>query len=333
MAVKIGSARIDENGRAMGGRAGDQTGREVSAQSWYRHTKGWRVLRAKDAEAAEKIAQAMQWACDSPLIGYDQGQRETLRKAVTPLGWDIRRLTAAVETDCSALVRVCCGWAFQRDLGAAVGYFNTTTMCKALLDTGLFIELTGEKYAERSDYLRRGDILCTRAQGHTVVVLSDGAKAGSDAQAQTSAQKLGDRVLAKGCVGEDVRQLQQTLLNLGYKLPRYGADGDFGSETAEAVRSFQQDHGLVADGTAGATFIRALTSAQAVAARIVRGTGANVNIRTAPELSARVLGVVHAGARLVYQGKDRTDPSGRVWHLVEYKSQNGWISGRLSEVE
>ena len=34
MAVKIGSARIDENGKAHGGAAGDQTGKEVSTQSW-----------------------------------------------------------------------------------------------------------------------------------------------------------------------------------------------------------------------------------------------------------------------------------------------------------
>ena len=30
MAVKLGSARIDENGRAHGGKAGDQTGREAT---------------------------------------------------------------------------------------------------------------------------------------------------------------------------------------------------------------------------------------------------------------------------------------------------------------
>ena len=35
MAVKVGSARIDENGKAHGGKAGDQTGKEVSTQNWY----------------------------------------------------------------------------------------------------------------------------------------------------------------------------------------------------------------------------------------------------------------------------------------------------------
>jgi len=48
MSVKLGSARIDENGQAHGGAAGDQIGKEVSTQSWYAHSKGWVLLRAKD---------------------------------------------------------------------------------------------------------------------------------------------------------------------------------------------------------------------------------------------------------------------------------------------
>ena len=59
MAVKIGSARIDENGRAYNGKAGDQTGNEVSTQNWYLHSKGWRVFRAKNPGVAEKIAICM----------------------------------------------------------------------------------------------------------------------------------------------------------------------------------------------------------------------------------------------------------------------------------
>ena len=55
MAVKIGSARIDENGNARGGKAGDQTGKEVSTQNWYKHSKGWRVFRAINPEKAAKI--------------------------------------------------------------------------------------------------------------------------------------------------------------------------------------------------------------------------------------------------------------------------------------
>ena len=40
MAVRIGSARINEKGTTTGGKAGDQTGGEVSIQNYYLHRKG-----------------------------------------------------------------------------------------------------------------------------------------------------------------------------------------------------------------------------------------------------------------------------------------------------
>ena len=55
--VRVGSARIDENGKVIGGQAGDQTGQEVAVEAWYRHDKGWVVIRAKDAAVRERIAQ------------------------------------------------------------------------------------------------------------------------------------------------------------------------------------------------------------------------------------------------------------------------------------
>ena len=50
--------------------------------------------------------------------------------------------------------------------------------------------------------------------------------------------------LTRGMEGEEVKKLQQNLLQLGYALPEYGADGDFGTETAEALKRFQKAAGL-----------------------------------------------------------------------------------------
>ena len=51
--------------------------------------------------------------------------------------------------------------------------------------------------------------------------------------------------------GDDVKALQELLMQLGYDLPKYGADGKFGSETKRAVIGFQTDEGLKADGLYG----------------------------------------------------------------------------------
>ena len=57
--------------------------------------------------------------------------------------------------------------------------------------------------------------------------------------------------LKKGSSGTQVETLQALLLNNGYKLPKYGADSDYGSETETAVKQFQKDNSLEADGIVG----------------------------------------------------------------------------------
>ena len=172
MSVRIGSARINENGTTTGGKAGDQTGGEVSAQNYYVHRKGWYVIRPKDAQVAEKIAKAMEYACANDHIGYCQSHRDSLRKAAAKYDYNPAKVTTDVETDCSALVRVCCLYA-----GISVGDFNTSSELEVLKKTGQFDVLTEDKYCTASTYLKRGDILVTRAKGHTVVVLSSGTGA------------------------------------------------------------------------------------------------------------------------------------------------------------
>lgn len=57
--------------------------------------------------------------------------------------------------------------------------------------------------------------------------------------------------IRKGDKGPVVKYAQQLLLDRGYKLPKYGADGDYGNETVAAVKAFQKDWGLKQDGIIG----------------------------------------------------------------------------------
>lgn len=319
--VMIGSARIDENGKATGGKAGDQTGREVSTQAWYKHAKGWRVFRAKDPAVAEKIAWNMQAACDSAYIGYDQGQRSTLYNVSKPLGFNCKRVRTHCETDCSALVRVCCAYA-----GIMLPDIRTTNEPTNLMNTGAFTELTGAKYTDQQDYLRRGDILCTRTQGHTVVVLSSGGKA-----EVTVAPVEG---LRRGDYGSAVTAMQQALLTWRPDcLPQWGADGDFGAETEAALRVYQAEAGLPVTGVYDAATRDALTAPTPEPPEepaFVLATG-DVNVRAEPGTDASVIGVLHKGYTAPYQGETR-QWGGRDWYKVLFDEQDGWVSSKYAEV-
>lgn len=175
MAVKIGSARIDENKKAKGGKAGDQTGVEVSTQNWYKHSKGWRVFRTKNVALGNLIADDMEYACLNPNIGYDQNQRGTLYTVSKPLLFNCKKVTKKCECDCSSLVRVCCAYA-----GIFLPNFRTSNEAAILLQSGYFYEMKGKQYTDTSEYLMRGDILVTKTQGHTVIVLDNGSKVGED---------------------------------------------------------------------------------------------------------------------------------------------------------
>ena len=58
-------------------------------------------------------------------------------------------------------------------------------------------------------------------------------------------------IMRLGTSGEAVRQLQENLIKLGYNCGPDGADGDYGRNTVAAVKKFQKDNGLEADGEAG----------------------------------------------------------------------------------
>lgn len=68
-------------------------------------------------------------------------------------------------------------------------------------------------------------------------------------------------VYRKGSTGTAVREYQEKLQRLGYDLGRWGADGDFGADTYNAVVKFQRDHGLDADGEIGPMTMEAIDQA------------------------------------------------------------------------
>ncbi len=187
MAVKIGSARINEYGTVSGGKAGDQTGGEVATQNWYLHSKGWYVAHFSEAAVREKIAKDMEYACANNNIGYCQDHRETARETAAAYNFDLSKVGKKVEVDCSKLVQICLNYA-----GISAGDFTTGNFISAVapyVKKGVCTVYKDDAHCKSSVFLVRGDILVTRTKGHIVVVLSNGAKAISQASSTGSAPK------------------------------------------------------------------------------------------------------------------------------------------------
>lgn len=249
MAVRFASARIGENGKAIGGKPGDQTGREVEMQDWYLPGKQWYHLRCVNNDLALIISDAMVKMCNSSLVGYNQNERNTLYNELKKVSWDITKLAKKVNTDCSALVRVALAIA-----GILVKDFITSGEVSVLLSTGLFVKSSADKFCKSSKYLRRGDILVTRTKGHTGVIVSDGPSAweeggGTAGDGQNPYKKPASGSIQKeGSKGESVFWLQFELNDSGAALV---LDGDFGPATKAAVKAFQIRYKLEVDGKVG----------------------------------------------------------------------------------
>ena len=227
----IGSARIDERGKASGGKAGDQKQKttpdykgEVSMQNFYDVGKWGYVLRANEVNVASNIALAMTIACNNPNIGYNQARRLDIIK-------DGTHSTKPTSCDCSSLVRQC-----VREAGIDVVNFTTYNEANVLAATGRFEKITYKKGMA----LFLGDILVTKTKGHTVIVTS-GATRSETVPIAKPTVKMGSR-------GDNARLLQHNLNQFGYKLEE---DGIFGKLSTAALVRWQHANGLCPDGIYG----------------------------------------------------------------------------------
>ena len=186
--IEVGSARIDENGNANWGKAGDQNAREVATEPFYSHRLGWTMLRPKDKEVARKIGLAMIEACLNNNIGYDQSNRYGVISCLQKYG-RLAKINETTEADCSSLVRACCIQA-----GIKVGDFNTSSEVSVLEKTGAFQKAVT---VTNDTKLCTGDILVTRTKGHTVVVTEGYPREDEKPTTKPSAKPKPDKAAGK----------------------------------------------------------------------------------------------------------------------------------------
>ena len=150
---------------------------------------------------------------------------------------------------------------------------------------------------------------------------------------------LGSRVLKKGSSGEDVRALQEIMISLGANLSKYGADGEYGSETEAAVRKMQRGLGVSVDGIYGPKTHAALMAylSEKVTASGEKVTQSPARIRVTASSSAYVRtgpGTNYPAFTTVHHGEEYESPSAAEngWRSLEVNGRSGWISPKMCEV-
>ena len=254
--VKIGQATSDENGKLSGGKAGDQTGGEVSISTWsYKAGNSYNtwncVFRAKDTAARLKIAQAAIDACNNNHIGYDtgSGDRKTCFKAAEKVYFDLSKITTNCELTCSELANVCIAAAGLSSYLPTSKMAYVDSLKSKLNSSSEFTKYTDAAYTTKSTKLLPGDILMSNEHTAIVVKAPGETKKETTTMAKPTSKYTGEYPVVKKYLepkdkGIQVTRLQNYLnwYTCGEFFQKCGkADGVYGNNTLKYVKQMQTD--------------------------------------------------------------------------------------------
>ena len=126
-------ASIGENGKATGGKKGDQTGREVKVAGYYDFGQNY-VIRFRNSSRGKKAGKAAKEMANNNNIGYNQSDRISLFKECERIDWDINRISEIrpCNCDCSELVVCSVNFAYGKK---KLDYYYTTRSLPTICNT------------------------------------------------------------------------------------------------------------------------------------------------------------------------------------------------------
>ena len=213
---KIVEAYADENGKARGGKLGDQTGKEIRIRDWYERDGGWAVyIECTDPLLAEAAAFNAELIAKCEQYGYNQDDRWSGYKSI--ISYYSIDSAAEGDFDCSSLciaAYILAGLDMKPE-----GY--TGNLERLFLETGKFKSYDDAAHLKSPTLAKRGGMYLM-PKAHVLMMIEDGTGATETPQEITQ-NPDGDFVYAKGSVrvrkspvdGETI-----TVLHKGESLPR-----------------------------------------------------------------------------------------------------------------
>lgn len=302
--VKIVHARIDENGQIMGGKPGDQTGKEVCKQDFYEDAWTY-VFRPKSKALADKIAKNAEAIAKNDNYGYSQNERYTGWEQAKKHNWDFSKVVIPCSLDCSQLVS-----SVLNASGVPVTQYLFTWNMKENLQK--FKELEVIPY-QKGMVLKKGDILLKN--GHTVIVVeSDEAPA----------------VWVGECYGVQYAPVYAQVYPTGERCswPTLATGNLF------EVIGENGDYYHIRIATTHYGYIRkayVLRKTEKMIGRVTPKKGA-VNVRANAGKDFEYLGTLEVGTQVKICDK-KVGADGKPWYYIIYKKRWGFCSAEYIELE
>lgn len=152
-------ASLGENGKAKGGKPGNQNGKELKVANWYDFGQT-HTIRFKSKSRGRKCAKIMKFLCKAKQIGYAQDTRFTLYDVCAKYVWNWAKIKKMIEnetfplvnTDCSSLVAVAVNLAYGK---VKLGRYTTTgsiiNECRKMPNNFIILEVGHTKKPHKGD--------------------------------------------------------------------------------------------------------------------------------------------------------------------------------------
>lgn len=260
--MTISNCGHDENNKYVGGKAGDQTGREWYVRPWY-NGKWNVVMRHPDSNVRNIIADMAEKAAKNDLVGYNQSKRLTFWQQLKQSDYKPENITVACEADCSSGVGAIvkgAGYRLGNEVMKNINPNIYTGNERVALKAAGFKELYGSKYLTSDSYLLAGDILINEGV-HTVINITNGRLSSGKLTIDGIWGKDTTAVLQKvlGTVVDGIVSGQdKKCMSVVNKGGLHSSSWRIGTSGSIAIKALQKKLGVVVDGYFGMNTCKAL---------------------------------------------------------------------------
>ena len=136
--------------------------------------------------------------------------------------------------------------------------------------------------------------------------------------------------LRKNATGSEVTQLQNHLIKLGYLKSGY-ATGTYDTATENAVKQFQSDYRLTADGIAGTQTLNMISSIVNGATKTIEVKATLLNVRETASPKGKLVTTVKAGQKFTVED-EASESDGTKWYKIKTGVGSGYVCSDYVEV-